>query len=182
MSEEAANDGKYWYAADFLIAVTYLSFFYVSSFIGSWGLLQNPMHELKVFAGAFLGYVIARTLPLPWALGVWGAYVGLLVFLGSFPNFYTYTFGYFLGLGFAILLLKNKRWPFWVLAPVAVHSAGLIYLFCFGLLNGETTNSLWQKVFSLSGHSLPIELLTIYPLLWLADQLNKLFVWFRLLE
>lgn len=153
-----------WQGANFLLAIAIFLSLFLSCFIGKWGLTD---YKQEIFWPAIFTYLFAKLLSIRWLTIIWFCFL-ILVF--NLPINYQF---YFTGLILAIFLINQKTWPWWILAPIAVHAIGLL---SFG--NDFTI----YKFEFLTKHSLFFEMIMIYPLSFLGFIISRLLDWFRYLE
>lgn len=183
-SQAAGEQLKPWQGANFLLCLTFALFLSISSFIGNWGLRGVDANQLCLFPQAFVTYLFSRTMPLYWLLIGWITFL-LLSCCCNWLYLDDLNFGYFLGLGLAITIIQKNKWPLWILAPIAIHLSGVLYMNLAELFINSRNLSLNEYLTLLSAFSkssLGYEMLSVYPLAFLSIQLNKLINCFRMLE
>jgi hypothetical protein len=181
IEEEYTDEKKSWAAANFLIACTFFVLLVFGSYIGYWGLIDNKAADLKLFPQAFFAYGFAKLLPLPWCFIAWLLFILLQIYTNSVDQMQL-TFGYFIGIALAIWLINKTSWQFWILAPIVVHLTGLLFLASFQAFHGANLIEYLGIAQALSQDSILIELITIYPIILIFKQINKLLDWCRYLE
>ncbi|MDX1921465.1 MAG: hypothetical protein SFU25_12120 [Candidatus Caenarcaniphilales bacterium] len=176
---------KEWPAANILISINLITVLLLASYAGYWGLVSNELKDvLKIFPQSLLIFLFAFLLPINWLLFVWLCFIGAAIQL----NLITYTepsFVYYFTLPLSLIILRNTKWYFWFLIPFITHAFALLYIFVFyKYFSPEQFNVLnFLNVASfLSKDSFTAELIAVYPLTFLSQQLNKFINIFRYLE
>ncbi|MDJ0626310.1 MAG: hypothetical protein QNJ31_08110 [Candidatus Caenarcaniphilales bacterium] len=179
---------KEWQGASFLVSCTFTLFLLSSCFIGTWGLISPTPGEIKLFPQAFVVYFFSKLLTLPWLLSSFGIFIVLGCYFSWIDPLEMYL-GYYVGLFFALIIISKLSFPFWILAPIAIHLFGICYLGLFeSLVNQNTFTSnfelfaYFKKVLALSRESFVFEIFLVYPLVFLSVQVNKVLNIFRFLE